>query len=206
MYKRQVWSRVLDDDLVLMARNGNVRLRFDLSAPLNLPKYLGSADNTFKSIDMVPNDFDEQGNVVGPYTALQKRLYETSQWNTFMAMVDYREGENGLTYKTTEDKSAGVYVDAPEGYGYIGSYVWLDNNWDTYQNDTKGEVVTDTLGKDVYKRQVLYLKPVKDSDSENSYGVSGFNNQSPEYFQWVDEMCIRDSPRGGRLLRRRCSR
>lgn len=131
-----IWCRVLDDSLVLMARNGDVRLKYDLKAPLNLPKYLGNAGKTYKSIDGL-----QEGA-----TPLQEYLYKTSQWNTFMSMVDYRQGERGLTYRKMENKPAGVYVDAPEGFGYIGSYVWMDTNWDTLQNDTKGDVVTDLLG------------------------------------------------------------
>ena len=80
-----IWCRVLDDSLVLMARNGDVRLKYDLKAPLNLPKYLGNAGKTYKSIDGL-----QEGA-----TPLQEYLYKTSQWNTFMSMVDYlsQDGE-----------------------------------------------------------------------------------------------------------------
>ena len=146
-----IWCRVLDDSLVLMARNGDVRLKYDLKAPLNLPKYLGNAGKTYKSIDGL-----QEGA-----TPLQEYLYKTSQWNTFMSMVDYRQGERGLTYRKMENKPAGVYVDAPEGFGYIGSYVWMDTNWDTLQNDTKGDVVTDLLGHETtYTRRERSLHPL----------------------------------------------
>ena len=133
-----IWCRVLDDDLYLMTNNGDVRLKYELTAPLNLPKYLGGAGKTYKSIDGLKEDATE----------LQKRLWETSQWNTFMSMADYRSSESGLTYRKIENKPAGVYVVAPEGYGYLGSYVWLDNNWDGLTNDTLGETTTDTLGNE----------------------------------------------------------
>ncbi|MEE0706285.1 MAG: PASTA domain-containing protein, partial [Adlercreutzia sp.] len=101
-------------------------------------KYLGSAGSTFRSTDGLPEDA----------TPLQQELYRTSQWNTFFSMVNYRTGTNGMTYKNQEQETAGVYIDAPEGYGYLGSYVWLDYNWDTLQNDTLGETTTDALGNE----------------------------------------------------------
>ena len=177
-----VWCRVLDDDLVLMARNGDVRLKYDLKAPLNLPKFLGSADKTFKSIDLTEADFDGNGNLLPVYTPLQRYLYETSQWNTFMSMVDYGSSSAGYRYRKYEDKSAGVYVDAPQGYGYIGSYVWLDSNWDTLLNDTVegSPVTTDLLGNPTTYHKGdngRYILSTEKSIKNNSYYYSYDNGK-----------------------------
>ena len=40
---------------------------------------------------------------------------------------------------TGENSKAGVYLNAPEGRGYIGSYIWHDFNYDTLMNEAEYE-------------------------------------------------------------------
>ncbi len=89
-----------------------------------------------------------------------------------MSQVDYRSGEKGLTYRNLEDRPAGVYVDAPDGYGYIGSYVWMDTNWDTLTNDTEGELTTDTLGRETTNNKAAngrYILSTEKSVKDGKY-------------------------------------
>ena len=53
-----LWTRVVDQKLHLMENSGDVRIAFEMHAPLNLPKFLGSAGSTYKSIDGINMEED----------------------------------------------------------------------------------------------------------------------------------------------------
>ena len=143
---RAVWAQV-DDDKLFIPSQGYVRLAYDLHTPLNLPKYLGNltGDPVF---DM---NLDDDNPDLNP--DLAARLAETVQWNSFLQRVNEGGPTADANARTVENVEAGVFVDAPDERGYIGDYVWMDPDWNTYQDDTEGELTTDALG-----RQTTYHK------------------------------------------------
>ena len=118
---RAIWCQVTNDDLHLPAQ-GSLELRYDLHAPLNLPKFLG--DTTKKA----PSAADKE-------SPLYQRLAEAAQWNSFFEYFS-QDGTNEVQVHTGELSQAGVMVDAPENRGYLGDYVWLDADWSQKVDDT----------------------------------------------------------------------
>ncbi len=112
---RAIWANV--DENTRLPNFGYLELAYDMKAPLNLPKYLG--------------EFDASAGSAAGNAALADRLAATSQWNTFAQRVMTSETASDIM----ETGRAGAYVTAPDGRGYIGDYVWIDQNWNGEQDD-----------------------------------------------------------------------
>lgn len=142
---RAFWTQVDDDEMFLPCQ-GYIRLSYQMHAPLNLPKYLGSTkgDATFDlNLDAKPGENE------GSNPDLSKRLAQVTQWNTFVQRINGagKTDAHDASARALELKTSGAFIDAPEGRGYLGDYVWFDFNWDGLQNDTDGPVVKDDLGR-----------------------------------------------------------
>ena len=87
-----------------------IEMSYKMHAPLNIPKYVGD----------VSGDSSSQFIASLGYCG----------WNTF---VHHAVGAG----MTGENSKAGVYLNAPEGRGYIGSYIWHDFNYDAEMNEAE---------------------------------------------------------------------
>ncbi len=136
---RGIWAEIISEPLYL-PKVGNFQLTYEMHAPLNLPKYLGST-NGQASVDM-------SEAVSG---GLAVRLAQVTQWNSFAQRINQKSGSNAdRTAFLLEDPEAGAYIDAPSQRGYVGDYVWVDTNWNELQDDVNTSVsgtTTDDLGR-----------------------------------------------------------
>ena len=140
---RAIWVQVTDPALYLPSRE-ILRLTYDMHAPLNLPKYLGTTTGD-ATVDM-----NAERN-----PGLAERLAEVSQWNSFMQRINRKSGANAdANALVMEQRMAGAFIDAPEERGYIGDYVWCDFDWDQNQNDT-ADALTGTT-HDLLGRETTY--------------------------------------------------
>ena len=115
-----------------------MRLVYDLTAPLNLPKFLGTKTGDPK-IDLI-TPTDTSVVVENREQALNKAnlLRSTLQWNTFISRVNQTETGDASGVYFREDVRAGAFIDAPDERGYLGDYVWLDPDWSgTPEDDVK---------------------------------------------------------------------
>lgn len=135
-----VWAKLLDTKLYLSAL-GWIRMTVDMRAPLNLPKYNGNITGK-PEFDM---NLDEDADNADAAA----RLAEVTQWNSFAQRIT-RDGIRDTNRSFIETHLAGTFIDAPDKKGYIGDYVWIDPDWNTDQDDTKGKLV----GIDGYGRVV----------------------------------------------------
>ncbi len=139
---RSIWMEMEDPNYQL-GDYTRVEMKYTMHSPLNLPKYVGS--------------FGEDLDVNGKIEAAK----EYSSWNTF---VHHASG-NGMT---GEQSKAGVFVDAPAGRGYIGSYVWNDFDYNEIADEAKYE--TGTNGRP----QIVELTEDLDFDGEpDDPGING---------------------------------
>ena len=141
---RAFWVQA-EHDNVILPPTGYISLTYDMHAPLNLPKYLGSTtgDALFDlNLDITNPNLNPNG---------AKRLGQVVQWNSFAQRVNVTsaDAQGDASARLVENRLAGALVAAPDERGYVGDYVWLDLNWDTYKNDTKDglPVSTDPQGR-----------------------------------------------------------
>ncbi len=171
---RFVWMRVVNDNSNLPCQ-GYIRLSYDLRTPLNLPKYNGTLTGD-RDFDM--NEVDGQPDA---NPGLAARLAEVTQWNTY-AQRQTTGGASGST-SLKEEVMAGVFVDAPEGRGYIGDYVWLDTDWNGLQDDTLGELTTDGLGRSTTYHKAdngrFLLSTDKEIDPQTGVWTGLYGNGQP---------------------------
>ena len=108
---RSIWMEMEDKSYYIKDYN-RIEMSYSMHAPLNVPKYVGDVSG-----DASTQFIDSKG-----YCG----------WNTF---VHHAVGAG----MTGENSKAGVYLNAPEGRGYIGSYIWHDFNYDTLMNEAEYE-------------------------------------------------------------------
>ncbi|MCR2036205.1 hypothetical protein NSA09_11880, partial [Adlercreutzia mucosicola] len=145
---RSIWVEVKKDDVILPVR-GQIRLTYDMHAPLNLPKYLGSTkgDAVF-DMNLDPDDKDLNPD-------LAERLAAVTQWNSFIQRINTNGASptGDASARVVENAMAGAFIDAPDERGYLGDYVWIDANWDQLRNETDGTAVKDNQGRDTTMRK-----------------------------------------------------
>ena len=128
-------------------------MKYDQRAPLNLPVYYGTLPTSMKE--------ETARNTIRNYAAI----------NTFMR---YWEKLN-----PAESNEAVVYVNAPEGRGYIGDYIWLDDNSDGLQNEIEYEIPTEN--RNLRTRKIP--KRTYDPDTESyvpDWGTDEAGNLKPD--------------------------
>ncbi len=108
---RSIWMEMEKEDYCIGSYN-RIEMSYKMHAPLNIPKYVGD----------VSGDSSSQFIASLGYCG----------WNTF---VHHAVGAG----MTGENSKAGVYLNAPEGRGYIGSYIWHDFNYDAEMNEAEYE-------------------------------------------------------------------
>ncbi len=91
----------------VLGANTKMTLVYQMKAPLNLPLYNGYTPEESLSVKLDAADF--------------------SGWNSFVTQT----GDLAVQ----ESSNAGVYLDAPADRGYIGYYVWLDDNYSSVFTD-----------------------------------------------------------------------
>ncbi len=101
---------------------GRYELIYTMRAPLNLPAYPGDLPTGLSS--------DE----------LEKEYANYVSWNTMVgASTPYNVlgdlSGTGVEYQFPESKPSGVFINAPANRGYIGDYVWYDDNADGITNE-----------------------------------------------------------------------
>ncbi len=138
-------------DMVLYG-SGRYELQYDMQAPLNLPIYQGDIT--------VDTNKDEYSDFVG--------------WNTMAsAVLNYNDSGNlsgdGVYYIITDSNMAGVLLDAPSERGYIGDYVWYDENANGEQDEAKYERLVNG------SRNIL-SEYTNDFDGDGQLDDPGINN------------------------------
>lgn len=98
-----IYAEPVDPDFQLFG-NTKIVLSYDMKAPLNLPLFSGC--------------ISEQDASDAELTAA---VMETISYNSFVVQTG--------TSNPEESAYTGVYLDAPQDKGYIGHYVWLDENY-----------------------------------------------------------------------------
>ncbi|MCU6761032.1 Serine-aspartate repeat-containing protein D precursor [uncultured Roseburia sp.] len=146
---RAVWVQMKDN--VSLDANERLKLVFSMHSPLNLPAYPGtvslSSDETVKDPNLEYNE----------------TVAEYSGWNTFVSHWDSDRIEN---------VKAGVYVNAPSGRGYIGSYIWNDADYSGVPDDGEGEYAAEEkTGRIHLKNRTTDLDFDKTKDDPGINGV-----------------------------------
>ncbi len=141
---RGFWVQA-EKDSVFLPPTGYISLAYDMHAPLNLPKYLGSTtgDALFDmNLDITDPNLNPDGAA---------RLAQVTQWNSFAQRVNVTgaDAQGDASARLVENRQAGAVVAAPDERGYVGDYVWVDLNWDKLKNDTKAGLpeTTDAQGR-----------------------------------------------------------
>ena len=119
-------------------------LSYDMKAPLNIPLYTGLVDEADPDLKIKVQNFDS--------------------WNSFAAQT----GDEVVT----ESAYAGVYLATPSDKGYIGHYVWLDENYNADYTD-EGDYIKQG------GRWILD-EPSKDVDYDGEIDDPGINNVKVE--------------------------
>ena len=188
---RSIWVEAKKDDVILPIR-GQIRLTYDLHAPLNLPKYLGST----KGDAVFDMNLDPDNQEANP--DLAERLASVVQWNSFIQRINTNGATNAgdASARVVENAMAGAFIDAPDERGYLGDYVWVDTNWDCLRNEVDGEVAKDAQGRDTTLRRgpngrsMIATDSVYDEASGDRVGVwydaEGNQHLATELFQDVD--------------------
>ncbi len=109
---RAIWLQMKDEYRI--GSYGRLELSYEMRAPLNVPKYVGTVavDDT---------------STVAPEVQIKEAVKDYTGWNTFLTRA---YSLINTTYSMREEAVTGVYVDAPSNRGYIGSYVWSDVDFD----------------------------------------------------------------------------
>lgn len=123
---RAIWAQMNDADTRLNKKN-RLELYYEMHAPLNLPKYVGT-----------PAAEGENESAATAET-IRKQVEGVTQWNTFASGYD-SASVIGKSYQLFENTQAGAYISAPSGKGYLGSYVWSDLNYDAQCNEAEYEM------------------------------------------------------------------
>ena len=77
--------------------------------------------------------------MTGVQTCALPILLAVQQTNTFVPRVNQTDIVSKESVYKEESPEAGAFVDAPDGRGYIGDYVWLDADWSqTPEDDVAG--------------------------------------------------------------------
>ncbi len=119
-------------------------LSYDMKAPLNIPLYTGLVDEADPDLKIKVQNFDS--------------------WNSFAAQT----GDEVVT----ESAYAGVYLATPSDKGYIGHYVWLDENYNADFTD-EGDYINQG-------GRLILDKPSKDVDYDGEIDDPGINNVKVE--------------------------
>ena len=119
-------------------------LSYDMKAPLNIPLYTGLVDEADPDLKIKVQNFDS--------------------WNSFAAQT----GDEVVT----ESAYAGVYLAAPSDKGYIGHYVWLDENYNADFTD-EGDYIKQG-------GRLILNKPTKDVDYDGEIDDPGINGVKVE--------------------------
>ncbi len=164
----------------VLGANTKMTLVYRMKAPLNLPLYNGYTPEESLSVKLDAADF--------------------SGWNSFVTQT----GDLAVQ----ESSNAGVYLDAPADRGYIGYYVWLDDNYSSvFTDEAQYEHRKD--GRWILKKKTKDLNEDGKPDDPGINGVkvellspAGYPvNQEGEAVAVVDgRYCLVDEATGELLL------
>lgn len=147
---RSLWLQMNDEYLI--NPSSRLELSYSMHSPLNLPKYVGT----------VVKDGEEGKN---NDSILIEAVKDFTGWNTVFSRA-YSIANS--KYEEREEAVAGVYVNAPSGRGYIGSYIWEDV-------DFNGIVDEGTYADTYHIGRDLLTKPKYDLDNDGILDDPGIN-------------------------------
>lgn len=144
-----IWVQVMDKEELRMDGGVKYELNYSMHAPLNLPQYP----------ELITSDMDDK-------TILNK-VVDYTGWNTFA--IQANEASNaGTKWPAMESPQAGVYLNAPAEKGYIGSYVWYDENYNMTEDEGEYERRSDG--------RLIFKNATKDLDFDGQPDDPGINN------------------------------
>lgn len=148
-----IWAQIADKEALRLDGSGKYELEYSLHAPLNLPQYPGA----------ITSDMNDD--------TIRQSVVEYTGWNTYVShATEALSGEE--KNMLNESKQAGVYLNAPVEKGYIGSYVWFDENYNAVIDEAAYERRSDG--------RLLYKNATKDLDHDGQIDDPGINGVKVE--------------------------
>ncbi|WP_423775626.1 hypothetical protein [Adlercreutzia equolifaciens] len=144
------------------------------------------ADLTDENGELLP--YNQQKELVRKWSTEATKAYFTAE-DRDVAWLPKETGWShrwtGETATVTVSKDEKLYKAVTDGAGNV---LYGADGFPQYT------ALTDPAGADeqtvTLEQGALYLRPTVEEDSTGVYGVGGFNNQCPEYFQWADEASL----------------
>ncbi len=146
-----IWVQLDEKEETAFKGNTTFELEYSLEAPLNIPHFQGVTDKSDTDTEVLIETVDYQG------------------WNTYAVHASNAISGDPNSF---ESPRAGVFPGKPADRGYIGSYVW-------YDEDFEGDVDEGTYTRREDGR-LIFEEETKDLDFDGTLDDPGINGVTVE--------------------------